>query len=605
MKKHIIFYLTLLVLALSACSKNEDMELSEIDEIATSDDLNLIKKTVTRPWTCSGYVAGKVGGVWNDTIINDPKTFNQLIAERDGQSDAIISYTLDYLVSYDASLRKWEPHIASYEIETDKEKNTLTVHYTIRDDAFWSYYGKDEKIPVTSDDFIFWYNEIAGDPEFGSSGYGQQWVTLENGEEAHVDCVKVSDKKFDFIFPRIVAEPLLATNMTLCPSFIYAPAKEKGGAEGVKNLFSIDVDPKTIPSCGKFYITEYIPARRLVFTRNPNYWEKDENGVSIPYYEQMICQIIGDQNTDYLLFKQGQTETFSPRPEEFSEVVENQKDDYTVYNAEGSMGASMWSFNQNPLNKDEAFYQWFTKKEFRQAMSCLLNRDRIANQTYRGLAQAKYDFFPEANPFFNADISLQYRFDVEKAEKLLEKAGFVKKDGLYYDWNGVKVEFDLTIPSANTVLNDIGQIVVDECGKIGIKVNIRQIDFQKVVEMLTATYDWQSVFIGLGSNLFPSQGSNVWPSDGNLHLWYPMQEKPATDWEARVDYLYNEGCYTNDFNEAKVIWDEYQSIILEQCPIIYLMRSRSFFAIRNRWDLSNVYYDNKSGATLERVFLKN
>lgn len=596
--------LFLCVLGISGCSKNEDLELSEIDELSELNSKELLAKTVSKPWKGGEYVAGKTGGVWNDTLLNDPKTFNQYIGERDAESAGIISYTLDYLVDYDASGREWQPRIAFYEIETDKEKNTLTVHYTIRPEAYWTYYGKDEKIPVTSDDFVFWYDEIAGDPEFGSSGYAQQWITLENGEDAHVDIVKIDDKRFDFVFPRIVAEPLLATNMSLCPSFIYRPAKEKGGAEGVKNLFSIDCDPKTIPSCGQFYITEYIPARRLAFTRNPNYWLKDENGVSMPYYDQMICQIVGDQNTDYLLFKQGQTETFSPRPEEVSDLVNGQGDDYTVFNAEGSMGASMWSFNQNPKNKDKAYYDWFTTKEFRQAMSCLLNRDRIAVQTYRGLAEPKYSFFPEANPYFDEDITLQYRYSPEKAEKLLKSAGFVKKDGVYFDKNGNKVEFSLTIASSNTVVNDIAQIVADECAQIGVEVKIRQIDFQKIIEMLTATYDWESVIIGLGSNLFPSQGSNVWPSYGNLHLWYPLQETPATEWEKRIDYLYNEGCYTNDYTEAKVFWDEYQQILLEQCPVIYLMRSRSFVAVRNKWDLSNVYYDNKNGLMAEHIFLK-
>ena len=585
------------------CSKTEEMELSDIEN-NVSDDLALIQKTVTKKWTGGDFVDGKVGGVWNDTIINDPKTFNQLIAERDGQSSGIIGHTLDYLSDYEPATREWKGRIANFEIETDEEKNTLTVHFTIRDDAFWTYYGKDEKIPVTSDDFVFWYNEIAGDPQFSSSGYGQQWVTLENGDEAHIDCVKIDDKRFDFIFPRIVADPILATNMDLCPSFIFKPAKEKGGAEAVKNLFSIDVDPKTIPSCGKYYITEYIPARRLVFTRNPYYWEKDGNGVSVPYYEQLVCQIIGDQNTDYLLFKQGQTEAYSPRPEDVSDLIENQKDDYTVFNAEGSMGASMWSFNQNPVNKDQPFYEWFTKKEFRQAMSCVFNRDRVASQTYRGLAQAKYDFFPETNPYYNPEITLQYRYDLKRAEELLGKAGFTKKDGMYYDWNGNLLEFDLTFAASNTVLNDIAQIIVDEASKIGVKINIRQIDFQKLVEMLSSTYDWQSIFIGLGTNSFPSQGSNVWPSNGNLHLWYPLQEKPATDWEARVDYLYNEGCYTIDHDKAKAIWDEYQQILLEECPVIYLMRSRSFFAIRNRWDLSNVYFDNRNGTETSHVFLK-
>lgn len=591
-------------LFLLSCSKMPEMTLAEIKEYTESLDIELIQKTVSKPWEGKGYTAGKTGGIWYDTILSDPKTFNQLIAQRDGSSAAIVSMTLDALVDYDASLREWQPRVASFSIETDEKANTLTVHYTIRDDYYWTWYDSDKKVPVTSDDFVFWYNEIDGDPAFASSGYGSQWILMEDGSEAHIDCIKIDDKHFDFKFPRIVAEPLLSTNMELCPSFIFKPAKEKDGPEGIKALFSIDKDPKTLPSCGMWYITEYIPAQRLVFTRNPHYWNKDQNGNSIPYPEQKVFQIVGDSNTDYLLFKQGQTESYSPSPEQVSDLVENQKDDYTAFNAEGSMGSSMWSFNQNPINKDKPFYSWFTKKEFRQAMSCLLNRDRIAIQTYRGLAEAKYSFFPEANPYYDPKITLKYKYDVKKAEQLLKQAGFIKKDGIYYDSDGNKLEFDLTISSGGTVANDMAQIVADECGKIGIKVNVRQIDFQKLVEMLTATYDWQSVFIGLGSNLFPTQGSNVWPSDGNLHLWYPLQEKPATDWEARIDYLYNEGSYTIDHNEAKKIWDEYQEIILEQCPIIYLMRSKSFFAIRNKWDLSNVYYDNKNGALLEHVYLR-
>jgi peptide/nickel transport system substrate-binding protein len=167
-----------------------------------------------------------------------------------------------------------------------------------------------------------------------------------------------------------------------------------------------------------------------------------------------------------------------------------------------------------------------------------------------------------------------------------------------------RVEFDLSFTADNTVTADIASIIVDELGKTGIKVNIRATDFQKLVEQLSSTYDWQTLMIGLGTNFFPTQGSNVWPSSGNLHFWHPLQQKAATDWEARIDYLYNEGSYTIDKEEAKIIWDEYQRIILEQCPVIYLMRSRSFWAIQNRWDLSNVYYDNLNGTETSYIFLR-
>jgi peptide/nickel transport system substrate-binding protein len=137
---------------------------------------------------------------------------------------------------------------------------------------------------------------------------------------------------------------------------------------------------------------------------------------------------------------------------------------------------------------------------------------------------------------------------------------------------------------------------------VGIRVNIRQLDFQKLIDSLTRAYDWQTVIIGLGTNYFPTQGSNVWPSTGNLHLWHPLQKQPATDWEARVDYLYTEASFTLDREKAGTLWDEYQRIILEECPIVYLVRGRAFYGVHTRWDFTNLFFDNVGGLQTERVW---
>ena len=594
------------LLIFASCAKDDELSLEEL-EAGTAAGLNeVLAKTTSKPWRGDDFVPGRLGGTWNSVMSEDPKSFNLLIAEQDSATNAVMRSMHDYLFDYDVVRREWKPRVASPEVIVDEKADTLTVVCTLRDDLYWSYYNSDKKIKVTSDDVIFWYNEISGDGRMGSSGYYQQFLTMPDGSEAHVDIKKIDERRFAFHFPRIVADPILACNMDFGPRHIYEPAKRRGGVEGVKDVFNVSADPASIPSVGEWFLVEYTPGQRLVYKRNPDYWRKDTNGLSIPYVEENIVRIIPDENTQLLLFKEGQTEAYSLRPGDLDDLVIRGGAGYTVFNAEGSLGAAFWTFNQNPKNRDKPQYEWFTQKEFRQAMSCLLNRDRIIAQVYRGLAEPKLSLFPEPNPYYNPALSLEYLYDVKRAEQLLAAIGIRRdRQGVMRDAQNRALEFDLTIRSESTINNDIASIIRDDLSKAGIKVNIRVLDFQKQVELLFNTFEWDSVLMALsGANIFPSQGSNVWPSSGNLHMWYPNQEKPATEWEARIDYLYNEGCYTIDREKAQAIWDEFQRILLEECPMIHLLRSRSFFALRDRWDFTNVYYDNLNGAETSHVFLK-
>ncbi|GHT78188.1 ABC transporter substrate-binding protein [Spirochaetia bacterium] len=607
MKRIILPFLVLLLLsAFFGCSKDEELSREELDALGFRGVTELLAKTTSKPWRGEAFVPGVLGGTWNSVTDQDPKSFNLLVAEQDAATQGVMDYMLDYLVDYDPLTRLWKPHAASFEVIPYEALDKLDVIYTLRDDLYWSYYNSPAKTKVSSDDVIFWYNEIYGREEFHSSSYYQQFLLMDDGSEAHINIEKIDDRRFVFHFPRIVAEPLLATNTTIHPRLDYEKALREKGVQGVRDIFSVNTDPQKIPSMGKWFLTEYTAGQRLVFKRNPAYWDKDSNGVSIPYYEEEIVQIIPEENTRFLLFKDGKTELYGSRPEDFAELVNNASNNYTVFGNEGALSASFWTFNQNPKNKDTPQYEWFTQKTFRQAMSCLLNRDRIIAQVYRGLARPKLTFFPEPNRYFNESVTLQYLYNPERAVELLSSIG-IKRDsaGIMRDAKNRAIEFNLTIASDRTVQNDTASIISDELGKVGIKVNIRVLDFQKQVEQLFTTYDWESMLMGLsGSNIFPSQGSNVWSSGGNLHLWYPQQPSPATEWEARIDYLYNEGAYTVDEQKAKVIWDEYQRIILEQCPVIYLVRPLGFIALRNKWDMSNVYYDNMNGFELTHVFLK-
>jgi peptide/nickel transport system substrate-binding protein len=604
--KRISVFLVILFVFCSSCKKYDEISAADFEQFSPEGLAELLAKTVSKPLLGQDFISGKLGGTWNSVIPSDPKSFNYHIAEQDTLTSSIVSRMNDYLLEYDFYKREWTANIASARIAVNEEEDKLQVFYTLRDDLYWSYYNSDKKVKVTSDDVLFWYHEIEGDVSFNSSAYTGQFLFMPDGSTARITLDKIDDRNFVFTFPRIVADPLLSTNRDFGPRHIYEEAKKSGGVEAVKNLHSVAVDPKTIPSMGEWFLTEYTPGQRLVYKRNPGYWKKDSKGVTVPYMEELAVRIIPEENTQLLLFKNGETENYGLRPEDYDAVINRSDGSYTVFNSDGALSASFWTFNQNPVNEKKSHHQWFIQKEFRQAMSCLLNRERINTQVYRGLAQPKLSIFPEPNFYYNPDITLEYLYDTQRAIDLLSSIGINRdKKGVMRDSKHRKIEFNLTIRSESTVSQDIASIIRDELSKAGIKVNIRVLDFQKQVQQLFETFDWDSMLMGLsGSGIFPSQGSNVWPSSGNLHMWYPNQTQPATEWEARIDYLYNEGMFSIDVKKAQAIWDEFQSILLEECPMIYLMRPRGFWAVNNRWDLTNVYYDNMRGAETTYVFLK-
>ena len=120
MNKILVVGLLLSIFSFISCVKVPEMTIAEIESFTQKSDSELIKNSVSKPWKGENFVNGTIGGSWADTIRSDPKTFNQLIAERDAESAGIINVTLDYLVDYDASSRQWKPHCAFYDIEINK-----------------------------------------------------------------------------------------------------------------------------------------------------------------------------------------------------------------------------------------------------------------------------------------------------------------------------------------------------------------------------------------------------------------------------------------------------------------------------------------------------
>lgn len=595
--------LSIFMVFLVACGNNQEVTIEDAAALREQSRSALLDQMVERPGPPE-FRVGTVGGEYVSAINNDPASFNIITAFGDPDSRVVVGGLSGPLADYDPYRREFVPNLASFEVEVDEEADTTRVIYTLRDDLFWTTPDSDPDtwVQLTADDVVFWYNEISGDIELQQSAYAQQFIELADGTPARVTVEKLDDLVVAFNFPRVVANPILSSNMTVWPRHIFEPAKREGGVEGVLNVLSVDTDVTTIPSVGPYHIVEYTPGIRVVLQRNPNYWKTDAAGTSLPYIERFIMRIVPDFNTEFLLFNEGDKDAHRVRPEDLDALLNVENPDFTVYNGGQSLGSLFFSFNQNPANLDPVKYQWFIQREFRQAMSSLTNRTRISQQVYRGLASPALHFAARANPLFNPDIQLQYTYNPERAIELLASIGIEQgEDGLMYDADGNHIEFEFTVGAANNIGIDMVQIFADEAAEVGITVNVRPIDFQSLTQRLDVTFDWEAVILAFGANYWPSGGSNVWQSHGNYHLWHPFQESPVTEWEARIDELYNQVRFTPDDGERQLIYDEFQSILLEELPLFYLVHPFSFRAIRDRWD--NVYFDTLGGADTEFFFL--
>ncbi len=592
------------LLLLGACGGGEEIHEDDIATGLIDSRETILERTVHRPGGEEPFRVGTVGGTWTSSINNDPRTFNTLTA-RDADTRAVIDPLFDFLADYDPYKREFTPALATFEVHADEETDSLRVVYTLRDELYWTTPNSspDTWVEVTSDDVVYWYNEINGDRSLQLPGYAGQFIEMPDGTAARIEVERIDDRSFAFIYPRIVANPILSTNMQFGPRHIFQPAKEAGGAEGVLDLFSVDTPVREIPSVGQYHLIEYDPGVRVVLQRNPNYWKTDEAGTSLPYIERIEYRIVPDKNSEFLMFRDGSRDSYSTRPEDLDTLLRQPNPDYTVFNGGATLGSAFFTFNQNPNTLDPLKYSWFSQTAFRQAMSSMLNRERIVRQVYRGLAEPAHHFFARVNPMFDEDIRLEYTFNPDRALELLASIGMRRDaDGTMRDADGNAIDFTINLGAENNIGIDIAQIFADELSEIGIRARVRPIDFQRVVEMLTNTYDWEVVTVSLGTNYWPSSGSNVWQSSGNFHLWHPLQDSPATEWEARIDYLYNEGRFTLDQEEAKEIYDEFQRILLSELPVIYIVHPWAFLAIRDRWQ--NVRYDTLGGLKSERLFLE-
>jgi len=530
-----------------------------------------------------------------DYSISDPKTFNPHTANETSSLDAY-AWVFEGLTNSDGVTLEVIPWLAErWEVAEDQVTWTF---YLRRDVTFH------DGTPMTADDVVFSFNDIVLNDDV--PGVGMRDLLTVDGEK--VRCEKVDDYTVRFITPAPYAPfERFIGGVPIVPKHLLEDVVRKGE---YASHWNVGTDLKSIVGTGPFRIVLYKNGERLVQERWTGYWNRGlfkENEQPIARRQLLITPNI---NTALLKFKNGDVDGYSVRGEDYASMKTiASEQNFSIYDAGTTSGTFFLVFNQSVVSGEDRgipkrMQRWFRDLEFRRAVAHAIDKKTIINNVHLGFAEPLWSPVPASNPFYHKADVKTYPYDLDKACTILERAGYKDFDGDGFREmpRGTRVKFVLTTNSGNEVREKMCQIIAEDLKNIGLDVTSQPLDFNNLVNKLQYTYDWQAMVLGLTGGIEPCGGRNVWNTDGRTHMWNQMPLKALKEsqkeewetsvaqwqeglrpWEYEIEALMNQAVRTLDREARREIYLEWQDVVAENLPFIYLTSPRSLTALRNKF----------------------
>lgn len=532
-----------------------------------------------------------------------PTTFNYPLNE---SLFSVFSYIYEGLITENGLTGELEPALAEkWEISTDKRR----IVFTLREGLKWS-----DGHALTVDDVVFTYNDIYLNPKIPS---GTKDILRIGSTGKFPTVKKLDERRVEFT----VSEPFApflryAGGLYILPAHALKAAVNETDKQGnlrFLSLWGTDTDPQKIVVNGLYRMQSYAPSQRLIFERNPYYWQKDQQGNPQPYIERIIWQIIESTDNQLMNFRSGELDTLGVQPEAFPLLKrEEKRGKYTIYNGGPEIGSRFLGFNLNKAKNDKGQpfvdptkSRWFNTLEFRQAVAYAIDRETMKKNIFRGLGDFLNSPIPVQSPYYlSPEKGLKvYDYQPEKAKQLLKQAGFkYNSRGELLDWDGKRVQFNLLVKAEEKFRVDMAAQIQRNLNQIGIKADLQVVAFNTIVEKLSSR-NWEAYVGGFGGGgIEPHSGFNIWSSQGSLHQFNQGQQPgepeiqgwEVSDWEREIDQLFDAGVKELDETKRQEIYGKFQQLVQEQLPFINLVNPLNFEAVRDH--IQGIQYSALGGA---------
>jgi peptide/nickel transport system substrate-binding protein len=321
-------------------------------------------------------------------------------------------------------------------------------------------------------------------------------------------------------------------------------------------------DPLTNPAnnapigTGPFRFVKWVRGSYIEYARNDDYWDKGK-----PFLDKIVVKIITDPAARTVAFEDGSIDLSGDTPVPLSDLARLKNSPKLALDSRGyefQAGVTRIEFNlDNPVLKN---------LQVRQAIASAIDREVIRKVIFYGYATPLASPIIPSSPYYDP-APTPYPYDVERANALLDAAGFPRKaDG---------TRFALTVDPL-----PIGELpartaayVKSALARVGIAVTVRSQDLPAYLKRIYTDRDFDFSINGM-SNLFdPVVGVARLYTTGNFRRGVPFTNGTHYS-NPQIDRLFAQAAEETDEAKRKQLFSQIQQILERDLPDLNLVAPR-------------------------------
>jgi peptide/nickel transport system substrate-binding protein len=467
------------------------------------------------------------------SIAEMPIGINSLVSTTYEEAQTQSYVSLMTLVGLDEDY-DYVPYLAE-SWEVNDENTALTFH--LRDDVYWH-----DGTPTTAHDVAFTYLR-AIDPAtgFANTVYWNNYVRSEDG-------VEVIDDHTVRFHMRPHAEFLSSWQATqIMPAHLLADVAPA-------DLRAHPFNARCPVGNGPFVFESHRQDESWSFVRNPAFPE----GLGGPaYLDRYVYRIIPEQTTLLAELLNETVDLFVAPPPDMMSRIESAG--YLTTQRFPFRGYDYIGWNERRPTLSDA--------RVRRALTLGTNRDQIVQAIRQGYGEVANTGLPPIHWAFLPGIRDSLQYDPDRAEALLDEAGWLDRDddGVRENADGVPLEITIKYNSSNQQRGDITQIMQAQLAPLGVAITPESVEWGTMITQITdPARDFDAIVIGWTSD-FRYSDRDLFHSNA-----YDAPYGFSGTRDPEIDRLIEATEATVDRSEALPLWREYQMRLIEVQPYTFL-----------------------------------